>query len=75
MSLKGGVLTGVLAWLLAFYIFDAAYPSQYEMLLATLQTFVVGETYTRLTLQSFKFFTKKLQPVYQAVATEEVSQQ
>jgi len=71
VSLKGGVLTGVLAWLLAFYVFDAAYPSQCEMLLATLQTF----TYTRLTSQSFKFFTKKLQPVYQAVATEEVSQQ
>lgn len=59
---------GLLALLLSYYVFDANYPAQYAMLLAVLQIFVMQEPYTRETCQKFKFFVKKLRPVFDHVS-------
>jgi hypothetical protein len=57
-------LFSVLCLLLSYYVFDINYPQQYSMLLALLQTFVMEEPYSKETNQKFKFFLKKLRPLF-----------
>ena len=62
---------GLLALLLSYYVFDANYPTQYAMLFAVLQIFVMQEPFTKQTCQKFKFFAKKLRPVFDRMVVHE----
>ena len=62
---------GLLALLLSYYVFDANYPAQYAMLFAVLQIFVMQEPFTKETCQKFKFFVKKLRPVFDRMVVPE----
>jgi hypothetical protein len=62
---------GLLALLMCYYVFDINYPQQYAMVLAVLQTFVMEEPYCKETCQRFKFFLKKLRPIFNRIPISE----
>jgi hypothetical protein len=64
VTVEGGIMYAVLVLLEAYYVFDSRFPPQYAMMLSLLQMFVIEEPVKQETLQRFKFFAKKMRPVF-----------
>ena len=65
------VMVYVLQLVAVYYIFDVDYPRAHAMFLGFLQQFVVNELFVRESSKKFKFFCKKVRPVFDKIKAQE----